>query len=547
MPAVSKGLATTFRVLAQTDNEAAIPLLLSTLESPHEKVQEGALATLLSRRDPMCQREILRRMPNLSENWKQIIRQHPGQMTQFLRDTLLGTDLSECRKACQAAVWFADFDLIPTLLTVLEDETSPNADQAAATLNDLVNLLYEELASTQGAQSRRDPQTIRRNVVASLEKSINRFARHKRRNVIEAFLPLVPRDNTTLKQILENPHHPVFLAVVEILSTSSHGGVIRLLLSFLDDAQASSAGLSVIGKRSDLRMVQYFLRKIGREPSGVVARNIKRLTMIPWLSSTENILNQLDATAQHSAVRLAVDSGISRQQAYSVVEYILLSGKPAGRREAARALAVFPGAEANSLALKVLQDPDPHVQANVLLQLRHRGIPGILPRLVEKVDSRHALVRRAARECLVEFSFKRFLATFDILDEKVRHHTGMLVKKIDPRSVPLLREEMNSPMRTRRLRALTIARTMELVEQLEERIVELLQDEDHMVRLEAATALAMGTSDTSRQALEDALNDRSGAVQEAARKSLFRSRTGGRTSEASKPGGLIFLSDANCP
>ena len=49
-------------------------------------------------------------------------------------------------------------------------------------------------------------------------------------------LPLLAsRDNVVLKQILQNPHHAAFLAVIDVLTKSQRGGVIRLLLSFLDD------------------------------------------------------------------------------------------------------------------------------------------------------------------------------------------------------------------------------------------------------------------------------------------------------------------------
>ena len=88
-------------------------------------------------------------------------------------------------------------------------------------------------------------------------------------------------------------------------------------------------------------------------------------------------------------------SGVPRAQVLGLIENILLHGKPGGRREAARALADFQGAEANALAMKGLADPDPQVQANIIPQLRGRGIPGVLPGLMEHVDSPYAVGRRA--------------------------------------------------------------------------------------------------------------------------------------------------------
>ena len=155
-----------------------------------------------------------------------------------------------------------------------------------------------------------------------------------------------------------------------------------------------------------------------------------------------------------------------------------------------------------------------------MAQLRRRGIVGSLARLVALVDSPHAAVRNAARENLDEFTIERFLRTFDMLEEEVRQTTGMLVKKIDLRTVPRLETEMKSRGRTRRLRGLAIAQAMGVVEQLEPLVIELLRDEDHLVRVQAATALARCTSAASRRALERALGDRSHAVREAAGKSL---------------------------
>ena len=161
-------------------------------------------------------------------------------------------------------------------------------------------------------------------------------------------------------------------------------------------------------------------------------------------------------------------------------------------------MADFRGAEANTLAMRALRDPDPQVQAKVVPQLRSRNIPGTLSVLLELVESPYDVVRRAAREALAEFSFKRYLATFEMLDAEVRRSTGLLVKRIDPHTVPLLREELKSPMRTRRLRGLAVAQAIEAVEVLEPLVIDLLEDEDHMVRVEAATTLGLAASPAGR-------------------------------------------------
>ena len=160
------------------------------------------------------------------------------------------------------------------------------------------------------------------------------------------------------------------------------------------------------------------------------------------------------------------------------------------------------------------------MQANVIAQLRGRGIPGVLSSLLESVESPYAVVRKAARESLAEFSFKRFVAAFDMLDEEVRRSTGLLVKKIDVQTIALLNDELKSPIRSRRLRGLTIARTIDAVEGVESTIIEMLQDEDHLVRMEAAVTLGKSLSPASVEALTAALNDKSEVVRLAAQRSL---------------------------
>jgi hypothetical protein len=513
-------LATTFEWLSRTDNEAAVPVLVAALDHASQAIQEGALVALLHRRPAAGGTEILDRISQNKPEWKAIVQHYEGRLTGALRHAIQGTDGRRSAGACSLAVAFREYDLIPTLLASLVAAPPAAAELAAKTVLAIVEALYDELTAARNPGPRRDPQQTRRYAVGSLEEWVQRFNQHKRREVIESFLLLVGRDNATLKQVLQNPHHAACPVILDTFAKSPKRGVIRLLLSFLEDLHPPGAALGVLARRGDAKFVHYLLRKVGREPSPTVAGNLKRIEAFAWLSGQPKLLDQLDDADQHAAVRLLMTSGVPRQQALVTIEHLLTEGKPGGRREAARALAEFHGSEATALALRALRDPDPQVQANLVPQLRGRGIPGTLAILLELVESPYEIVRRAAREALAEFSFKRFLATFEMLGEEVRRSTGLLVKRIDPHTVPLLRNELRSPLRTRRLRGLTIARSIEAVEALEPLVIRLLDDDDHMVRAEAATALRTVESPASRAALQRALADPCEAVREAAQRSL---------------------------
>ena len=100
--------------------------------------------------------------------------------------------------------------------------------------------------------------------------------------------------------------------------------------------------------------------------------------------------------------------------------------------------------------------------------------------------------------------------------------TGHLVSKIDPDPAPRLAAEMEHLSPVRRRRAVLAAGAMGLIRGLEPSVIELLSDEDHMVRIAAAKTLADCDTMPSWEALRDALLDRSVIVREAAESSLHQ-------------------------
>lgn len=517
---MSAGLKKTFETLSASDNEASVPVLLWALNLPHGEIQEGALRAILDRRSLTGQREVIRRMHQISERWRQIIDEHRGRMTQALRNAVLDSDDQMCRNGCQAILWFREYDLIPTLVNACEDDANPHAELAAQTLLSLTDLLYEELSGTPDYRPRRDPQLVRRNIAVSLEESVKRFPKHKRREPIEAFLQLAGRDNSTLMQILCDPRHSSYMSVIQMLTHSTRPSIMRLILSYLDSPQAPSALVNVMVHRTDRRFIDNLLRRVGREPSAAARGNLKHASSIAWLRDSLEILEQFDDAAQHSALQLVLATSMRSTEAFTIIKYLLQNGAPGGRRAAIEALSPIGGADANQLVQQCADDADPQVQAAALSQFRQRGITGALATLIAKLDSPHSVVRKAVQQNLVEFSFARYLSAFDTLAEDVRRSTGMLVCRVDPQSFALLQQELTSSQGKRRLRALAMARYMRACEQVETVVRELLLDTDRLVRAEACRTLGECRTATARDALGIAAQDNSVTVREAAQAAL---------------------------
>lgn len=518
---MSDGIQTTLEVLEATRNEAAVDILIAQLDSPHAKIRDGAFETLLKRRSPAGRTEVLRRLHDLPDHWKPIVERYYGRMSTVLRDAVLGRDPLLCQNACNAILWFREYDLLPALVNAAEDRTNANADSAAATVRRLAERLHDEVSSPSRSSVRRVPHRLRGELVQCLEESTSRYPKHKRLELVEAYLVLVGRDNYTLRRILSAPLDPCHRCIIESLTKSPLDGVMRLLLSYFNDGNAPRAAIQVFAHRNDPRFQTLFFHSLLDDYSAAARRHLKQLKHITWLCRDGIALDKLDAQAQQGLIRLIVASGSTRAAKLDPLEYLLEEGEPLARRDACAALADFSGQRANEIILDALQDEDPEVRAEAILQLRPRGIPGALAELIRFVESPDAAVRDAAQTALGEFTFARFLATYETLDEAVIKTTGMLVRKVDPCAVDLLQKELTAPTPTRRLRAINMAVAMKVVPQVADILCEFIaEDDEHFVRSAAVGALNGHDSPAIRAALESALHDRNTSVKEAAKAAL---------------------------
>ena len=518
--AVPDGLEKTFAALASTKNEAATAVLLAALDAADRDVQSSALKALVQRRSASGHLELLKRWNTLGKRAKASVAEYGGRMSSAVRSAILSADEELAVNGFDAVLCLCEFDLIPVLIAVAQDKANPTAERAAQTTLFLAETLYEQFAAPRDYRNRRDPQLVRMRVLGALERVLQRSESKMGVEIAEAFLLLVKSDNSNLKRILQDPHDKAYLPIVDLLTHSPRPGVQRLLLSYLEETNAPTTILSVISRRCDVPFVRHLLQQLEGEVSKTISKNLKRIEFFSWLGDDLSLLAALNDDEQSGALHLVMSAGVNRLKRFEVVRFILQHGGLHARRVAAEALRESSGFEANELITQCTTDPDPIVQAHAIRLFRDRGIPGALQRLIECVDSPHKEVRTAARECLSEFTFERFLTSYDMLDEDVKNSTGRLVKRIDADAVSLLQQEFATPSRTRRLRAVAMAASMQVVSEVEDEVIELLSDPDYFLRAEAIRTLAQSDSPDSRTALRECLLDTSAAVREAAEQTL---------------------------
>jgi HEAT repeat protein len=517
----SKPLQRTIDALAKSHNEAATPTLVAALAVGSGPVFDGAIAGLCSRRSKVGHLAVLRQWEVLTPAQREMIEKGRQRMGGALREALLEGDDQLFAAARDFVEASGDFDLIPTLVMVAEQPHVSRSRAAIDLTMNLVDQLCKWIAGNREPVIGRDPETIRYCVLESLERSVERFRDHQRDELLEAFVVLAGPHSTLLLSILENPLHPCYKSVIHTLTDSSNANVLRLLIEMLAAKEAAQVVRSVVGKRTDRPFVEALLAMPIDPKNMPQKRNLARIKSIACLESVKILCTEYSSEQQAAAVNLMAATGVSDDHKLDLIEEMLKHGSLAGRIAAAASLRHVPGQRAGSLVLQALKDSDGLVQALAVRQLRERRIPGTLHKLMELVDSPHEEVSAAAREALSEFSFDNFTSRFDLLDEDARRAMGKRVAKVDHTSIERLRQDLASPSRRFRQRALAMATSMGLLPKLADAVIERLQDEDHMIRTAAAEALQFCTAGDVRNALLTAAGaDRSVAVQNAAKHSL---------------------------
>ena len=517
---MTTGLATTFDSLVASRNSAANPVLLAALNNSDTSISDGALQAIVARRNKAGHLAVLERWHQLSAKQREFLQEGRGRMSGALRDAVLSEDDQLFANACELVEHFKEFDLVSTLVTLAENQKNKHAAHATELILRLVQQLSEMVHGARDYEDRRDPESLCRFVLESLERSVERYRTHKRTELIEAFVILGGPSSSVLRQILDEPHHPCYLTVINTLTSSQSTGVIELLLLSLQSELTSLNLLNVISKRDDPKFVGLFLEFADQEITAKVAKNLHRIRSFAWLQAGERGYDSFDEKNQARCIKLVAASGVKPDEFLDLLESILKRGEPAARWAACEALASIPGDRGNTLVLNAVEDTDADVQAAATRQIRDRHVPGAMAILLKQIDSPHEAVRAATCEALSEFSFANFLAGFEGLHDDSRRTTGALVKKVDPQTVSSLLAEMEEQSRKRRLRAVEMAEVMELVPQVVEGLLLLLEDEDHMVRAASADTLQFCPTAEVQNALRQAANDRSSSVQNAAKSSL---------------------------
>ncbi len=203
-----------------------------------------------------------------------------------------------------------------------------------AAIQHIAKVLYRELEVQKKrlSKQRRDPTFVRRNVLATLEGSLARFAKHERQELIDAYLLLAPCDHSPMLRMLNERQHPCHTPMFESLAQSTVAGIAEKLVEILRNTDAPTAALEALARRSDPEFIRLLLASIKHPVPLRVVHNMKRLRSVAWLEEHCKVLLELDGRSQAVAVELAAASSISESSIFALLALMMRSGLAEGRR-----------------------------------------------------------------------------------------------------------------------------------------------------------------------------------------------------------------------
>jgi hypothetical protein len=519
-------LLKTFELLAESQATGAIDLLISALDSKYGAIHERAVVSLLRRGTTRCQTEVIRRLPVLTAAGRRLLEEQGLRLSGTLKQCLLHGD-AELRGHALEAVSAAEcYDQVSTLVQILQNADDPLHAEACQTLRSLVNRLYEQLhlgggRRPGGDRFQRSLPQVRQTMLSALDGACNRFdILSCKAEVVESILALGDPDAFAVRKALLQSVPPCRDLASYLLMSSTHPGVMRLLMEFMKHNYPVAKALEAFEQRTDPEFVCFVLREFPKRLNENQQKNFKQLIRVDWITRRLLPLDAVPPTLHESLVSFVQATGLSHDEKVAVQKWILLHGSVQGRLAAGKILESAEPACVRGILFDSLDSEEEDVQAWATSQLRTQGVPEALRLLIERLDSPLAAVREAARGELNSFNLDLLLSIFEHLDRSICLRAGTLVQKIDPDCHQKLVAELNHPVRRRRIRAARAASKLGLTHEVQSCLLAMLSDSDSQVRRTAAEVLVDRPNAEVVAGLSAVLNDSSPRVREAAEQSL---------------------------
>ncbi|MCL2303856.1 MAG: HEAT repeat domain-containing protein [Planctomycetaceae bacterium] len=509
----------TVKFLTQNENPASNDLLRILLDNEDWKVRSQAFDALFLKRDAAISLELFSRFLVDESEWLLTTAVNPDRLARLADAAIRSNDQELIQQAIDLILRHRLYDGLKSILPLMDSPKEDLAVLAAKAVYDLAEKFYEELAACTNATEVRNFDRRREWISTELEDTVRRFSIHGMIEPIKALLIVTKKDYSSFLGILADQHSSAVKTILDLLENGEHGGYLRLLLSFVDDAGSPPLIDQILCRRKDVRFVRYLLTVIGGgQLPATTKQALKRFKDFEWLQTDNPELPAILEGLEGGFVQLISNIALPRERVIELFRYIFASCSPEGRRVAAEAFRSFTGDDFNALIMEVVNDPDPVVCSSILKLIKSRGFKEADQVIARCVDQRsEPELFQTVYDLMPDFHLDSYLQKVVQLTETQAKLLGRIVRKVDTGTDKTLASEITSILPVRRIAAVRALQFMGLGKEYQDQLIHVIQTDDDMnVRIAGCEALATVLTVEALRALKDATQDRAFALRSAA-------------------------------
>ncbi|TWU49682.1 hypothetical protein [Rubripirellula reticaptiva] len=504
------GLSPTFQTLATTRNEAAVDVLMATLDDSNKKLRSQAINALLIRTGQRAPQMLLARWNKLLEEDLKQLRAQPT----WMRDVIIAALKSGgegIETSIEAARSLGLTDAVQELVFLAEVSASREIRSKAG-------LAVLSLVAPIGRAARQDRSqpTVRGPILARLADSVRRFSMHRNATMVEAFLMASSWGDGDLRAMIAEESEALDL-ICDRFSKSENQGVMDLLAGFVRRKSISPRILERMQTCTGAGYRDALLSCVGTEPSGNVVRNLRDMGMPKACHGGEELVTQISPERRAALIHLYITANQDNLETMHLITAVLRQGGPGCVSAAAIALG---RCEVPSIdfwmraAVPVADDDREAIAADENAKL--------LSDLIELLEHDEPALVRGVQRVLAPLHADAMLHKFHNLRPRSRRRLGRVVMMIDTTAVQRVRDSLRHPVLASRLEAIAMADALAIVDLLSDSFTHISREDHQEARMKAAEVMGDAEGEETLKLLQNMIDLPSSTVRDVAIAALDR-------------------------
>jgi HEAT repeat protein len=502
------GLEKTFKILAESNMDAAREALIGALVEPSDNINNMAISAALDHENRDALTFAVRNFHNYAKETRDNLATNPRPMMPVLHACLKDPAEQTRLNTLEIVNAIGRADVGHLAVLALGDTSTAVRDRAAAVLTEMTQIANLAARTSRGSRSPEPVAAISKTAVADLLVSaLRNYRLHREKAVLSSLVDLGDIGQWGLLSTLAEPQSHAKTDLLTLLREKDSPGTVWLLFKMLSEKSLCDTANEILAERRDrgfARAISAFLSDINESDLQNLASAIRQM---PWWGCVMEAIDELGRNAVVKLVHMVLSSRISDDEKTGKIMDLMGS-----RDEACRAAALRTAVEASAPGIEGILtnsvgDRSEEVQLAVVTAIIARQMPNRNKVLLPLISSNYESVRRAVSKELATDSFNRYLQSFDKLDPQTREMAGKAIAKMDMSVIEKLGDELHSLDADRRLKALHIVSIIDKEKELGDSILELMRDPDRKIRATVIKAAGYLGSIEAIRALIGSLSD----------------------------------------